>query len=387
MIHGTLLQRMMQAHFYQSETGGGNGAPESDYSIADTMPTETPGAPTPVPVDNQVAYEEIVVTPTVEVTTEPAPVVEVEEGGIGTIGLVIVAIVAILAVLAAALVVLKRKPKPDAEATAAMTDATVPNTAVDANEPATLQMAPPTLHVGHKQHIGRRSDQQDNYAVSAVDQASRKGLLAVVCDGMGGMSDGAAISKTAVSAILTGFQTLPVEQNPPLQLMRLAGSAHNAVCSMPSFGQGGSTLVMAYIWDSWLFTLSIGDSRMYLMRDHTLMQLNREHTYAVELDEKAALGEISLEQALNDPQRKALTSYLGIEELQKIDRTLRPFPLRRGDRIALMSDGVFGTISDSEIQVLLELPPEQAVQQIEQAVLLKNQPRQDNLTVVVISYE
>lgn len=398
MTHATLLQRLEHARFFQGDTGGAGGAADNtDWSISEAAPSTSPEAspeateqattpPYSLPGLGNMVRE--TVAPTQTPVVEPQPQENGATGWLIAGGLLLV-VVALLAVVA---VLLRRKPKsmPVWEGSAP-DGAQEPITAVEDStarmEPVTLQMAPPTLQVGHAQHIGRRSDQQDSYGFSSVVDAPNKGLLAVVADGMGGLSDGAAISQTAVQTIIGGFQSLAVEQNPPLQMMRLAGAAHNAVCAMPSFGQGGSTLLMVYVWDSWMFTLSIGDSRIYLMRDHTLMQLNREHTYAVELDERAGLGEISIEQALNDPQRKALTSYLGIEELQKIDRTLRPFPLRRGDRIALMSDGVFGTISDGELQVLLELPAQEAAQQIQEAVLLKNMPRQDNLTVVVIAYE
>ena len=192
--------------------------------------------------------------------------------------------------------------------------------------------------------------------------------------------------RMAVNTIISGFRKLPVYSSPALHLTRLAYSAHQAICSMPSAGTGGSTLLMAYIINNSLFTLTVGDSRIYLMRDHMIMQLNREHTYAVDLDEKAARGEISMEEALKDPQRKALTSYLGIDDLKTFDRIVQPITLKDGDKIALMSDGVFGTVSDEELQALLELPAQQAVKEIEQAVMGKDVPRQDNMTVVVVEY-
>ena len=384
-MNQTMLDRLLARHLCQSEQGGAgqNGA----VSLGGNAPGNTPAESSEPMLNTDGGFvlpgeDNQMVTSTATPPPMPTEVPETQ----GDMSLVwIIAALAVVAIAALLVVLLQRKGKNAAPKGIPAEPTTAAN--FDMQETATVQMVPPTIKVGHAQHIGRRSDQQDSYGITSLSDAPMKGLLAVVADGMGGMSDGALISRTAVQTIMGGFQSLPVEKNPPLHLVRLACGAHKAIKQLPSAGQGGSTLLMAYVFDEWLFTLSIGDSRMYLMRDHTLMQLNREHTYSVELDERAALGEITLEQALNDPQRKALTSYLGIDDLQKIDRTIRPFPLRRGDRIALMSDGVFGTISDSEIQMLLELPPQQAAQQIQEAVLLKNQPRQDNLTVVVVAYE
>ena len=64
---------------------------------------------------------------------------------------------------------------------------------------------------------------------------------------------------------------------------------------------------------------------------------------------KAARGEISLEEARSDPQRKSLTSYIGTDPLKKIDRSVHGMTLLPGDKVLLMSDGVFGTLTEQEI--------------------------------------
>lgn len=372
---------------------GGNQKPPSNHNGGQTSPANNGGntqpqvteEPDQVLQDDEDAFSSQSVWGTTVAVVKDEPNDRGGDGG--ATGLLIGAGVIIVLLLAAVIVLLLKRGKP-AKAKAA--PAPIPDDEeTQRTDNLDMVAAAPVskgIMVGAGQNIGRRSDQQDSFGVTPLAEIPRRGLLAMVADGMGGMSDGAAISQMAVRTILNGFMGLQVASNPPLQLTRLACAAHQAVRSMPSAGSGGSTLVMAYVVNDRLFTLSIGDSRIYLLRDHLLMQLNREHNYAVDLDEKAAKGEISFEEAMNDPQRKALTSYLGIGDLQKFDRMVQPLPLKDGDRIALMSDGVFGTLSDEELQTLLELPAQRAADEIVQAVMRKNKPRQDNMTVIVVEY-
>lgn len=116
------------------------------------------------------------------------------------------------------------------------------------------------------------------------------------------------------------------------------------------------------------------------------MQVNREHVYGVELDEQAGRGEISFSAAASDPQRKALTSFIGIGKLKKIDRNIRPLKLLEGDRVLLMSDGVFGTLSDGEIAEAMHAPAEMSGEILDRMIRSKNLANQDNYTAIILEY-
>lgn len=58
-----------------------------------------------------------------------------------------------------------------------------------------------------------------------------------------------------------------------------------------------------------------------------------------------------------------------------------------GDRVALMSDGVYNALGVSELADALLLPPEQAAEEIRRAVSAKGYSTQDNYTAVVIGLE
>ncbi len=340
-------------------------------------PAVTPEA-TPIAgesVEVQVAETEAPKTLTAEIVTPAAPPLLNTPAWIG------VALAAALLAAAATLLITRRLPK---RAKPLPVDGTTESGSDE--EPVTIADIAADLVVGNAQHIGRRDSQQDSFGVSDLSQRAARGVLAAVADGMGGLSNGAEISTAVVRTVLAGFAQLPPDADPAYRLVALAAEAHRAALKIAQNGGGGSTLLMAYIRSDQLYTLSVGDSRIYLWRGGSLIQLNREHVYAVDLDERAALGDIDREDAQGDPQRKALTSYLGMSDTLRFDRALHPVQLRPGDRIALMSDGVFGTVSETEIAAYLALDPYHAAMKLQEAVLTKNMPHQDNLTAVIIEY-
>jgi serine/threonine protein phosphatase PrpC len=151
-------------------------------------------------------------------------------------------------------------------------------------------------------------------------------------------------------------------------------------------GRCGSTLAAVLLVGGSMWLLSVGDSRIALIRNGGILQLNREHTYALDLDEAAARGQISYREAAGDPQRRALTSYIGMGSLEHIDRTTKPMRLLPGDYVLLMSDGVFNAVSDFEIMEALSDDLQASVKKIEKAVLDKRDPGQDNFPALLLRY-
>jgi serine/threonine protein phosphatase PrpC len=174
---------------------------------------------------------------------------------------------------------------------------------------------------------------------------------------------------------------------PELDLLNMVNAANDNVNRfMSGRDKGGSTVVAVIIHGGNLYWVAVGDSRICLIRNGAIMQVNREHVYSVDLDEKAATGEISWESAAGDPKRAALTSYLGMSTLEKIDRSLRPMQLLDGDRVLLMSDGIFGILTDNEILHAMSLPPQDSAMKLQEMTLAKQNPNQDNLTAVIFEY-
>ncbi len=250
----------------------------------------------------------------------------------------------------------------------------------------------PGIYVGKAHNIGRRDSQQDSFGMSRDVQGMStkgKGILAIVADGMGGTENGDQVSVLAAMTMLQNFDRMEGSVPGEKRLLTLLNQANTEVNKMlltANGKKGGSTLVSVLIQDAKLYWLTVGDSRLCLYRKNTLIQINREQVYGIELDEKAARGEISMYAAANDPQRKALTSYIGMEKITKIDRNIRPLQMEDRDRLILMSDGVFGTLTDEEIAAAMQLPVTNSGEAIDQMIQKKNRREQDNYTVLILEY-
>lgn len=243
------------------------------------------------------------------------------------------------------------------------------------------------LTVGKLHEQGAREGQQDCFAVSDEALMSTHGLLAVVADGMGGLADGDKVSTAAVQAVLDEFTMCPAAGEPEqvlLSLARKAAQEVNRLLGPEGLRKSGSTLVMGLVKNGNFSFLSIGDSRICLCRDGVLMQLNREHVYRNDLALRAVNGELSVSEAFSDPQGSGLISFLGMGKLTQVDLPAAPFRLLPGDKLLLMSDGVYNALSDQELTQALQGEPEQAAQAIQTAIQAKNYTNQDNYTAVIL---
>ncbi len=246
------------------------------------------------------------------------------------------------------------------------------------------------FRVGTVHDVGKRSMQQDSFGYSDLDDPeilSRKGFLAVVADGMGGLSDGERMSQMVVVNMLQGFDESLEEKPAASLLLELVDRAANAVnedLGPEKIGRCGSTVVAVVVKDNRLSYISVGDSHIYVWRDGQLIKINKDHNYAAELDELVKRGELTMEEAMSDPQRAALTSYIGMGEVELIDQNVNPIELMKGDRILLMSDGVYGTVGEENLNSFMNTPLRQACTLIDNAIHVANKGNQDNYTCIVI---
>lgn len=351
-------------------------------------PTPTPNAtatpnntatPTATTTPNQTATPTATIASTpaqqTTATIAPSPALPLQPtaGGISLTGVTIGLLfgVALTAMLFSAMAARKKKNKPERSA------------------PRPTGAFVEGLEIGNAQNIGKRSNQEDAFATSDINNqrlVSESGILTVVADGMGGLADGELVSSAAVAAVYREFPMLSNDWMPQQKLLYLVQRANDAANGVTggSRNQGGSTLVMTLVRDGKLWFASVGDSRICLVRDGSLITLTRPHVYETDLDKRAACGSISFEAALADGQRCALTSYVGMGELEQIDYHPRGIQLLSGDWVLLMTDGVFNTLDEEEIASALFGDAQNAAERIESRVIAKGLPRQDNMTIIAL---
>ena len=340
-------------------------------------PSATPAATaTPTPTQTQTATPKATETPLATATITPMPTAlpQPGSGGVTGLGLGIGLLCGVVLTAATARVIASRVKKHARDRKPQM-------------QP--FGSLPEGLEIGNAQNLGRRSNQEDAFATSDVSNArlvNESGVLAVVADGMGGLANGELMSAAAVSAIYREFPLISngwMPQQKLLYLLQRANDAANGITG-GNRNQGGSTLVMTLVRDGKLWFTSVGDSRICLVRGGSLITLNRPHVYETDLDKRASGGAISFEAALADGQRSALTSYVGMGELEQIDYNPRGIQLLAGDWVLLMTDGVFNALDDEEIASALFGDAQNAAERIESRVVAKGHSRQDNMTIIAL---
>lgn len=254
------------------------------------------------------------------------------------------------------------------------------------------------VEVGSTQNIGKRNQQQDAFGFSDFTDellCHEIGFLGVLADGMGGLEGGQVASQKAVKNIIDLYTNKALTEPIDTALLRSLEASNELVKQLGreygSSGNMGTTIVCSVIKEGQLFYACAGDSRIYLVNQWRIHQLNVDHNYGILLDEKADMGIISWEEADNDKQRGHLISYLGIDKLEYISGNKEPLQLYKDDMILMCSDGLTNGLNDYEIHQLIKQYQGQSAQAISEALvnetLKRDLPYQDNVTVVVLKYK
>lgn len=207
-----------------------------------------------------------------------------------------------------------------------------------------------TTNIGMKRQVN-----QDSFLIREYGC----GLLAVVCDGMGGVSGGGEASSTAVTAF-TGYTDInfddssaagvhPSEEYCRDVLLSAVRAANNAVYSAAVENRElhgmGTTLVSALVTDDRIYAVNVGDSRMYMIDDAAATQITHDHSYVQYLVD---IGKITKDEARNSNNKNIITRAVGTEENVETDFfTVAPRPA--SGHVLLCTDGLTNHITESDM--------------------------------------
>ncbi len=253
-----------------------------------------------------------------------------------------------------------------------------------------------------KTNIGKvRSTNQDSFAVKSFSEDI---LLAVVCDGMGGVRGGNVASETAIELFMKSFENASVIDLNKISSIdatkATAALAHavfdaNEAVYNKSLTQSeltgmGTTLVAALIVKNKLYVANIGDSRLYIDSGKKLIQISEDHSYVQFLID---VGDITPEEAKTHPYRNRITRAIGIQPEIDCDYFTVDLDKYPGAKILLCSDGLCGQVDNLVMHKIINKPlsrKESAENKIERTVdklideaLEAGGP--DNITAILIS--
>ncbi|TKI54107.1 serine/threonine-protein phosphatase [Brevibacillus antibioticus] len=240
----------------------------------------------------------------------------------------------------------------------------------------------PVIQIGNGQTIGRREEQDDYFSTAT----SSHGTIAVLADGISGLANGRLASTLAVTTFIREFTKLDNPKHMSLFFSRAASLANSEILQTLRGSRGGTTLVAGVIVEDKLYWGAVGDSIITVFRNGEFIPINQKDIYESVLEARFLSGEITKDEALEHPQKKQLINYLGYDNFQNIEIGREPFPLEKGDKVILCSDGVYDTLTEMELEQILfqNIAAHDAADQIIEAVESKQKANQDNATILIL---
>lgn len=145
-----------------------------------------------------------------------------------------------------------------------------------------------------------------------------------------------------------------------------------------SYKDMGTTIVLLVVDDSMAYVATVGDSRIYEIKEDKIEQLTEDDTYVNALVRD---GIITKEEAKMHPDKHVLLKALGITKSITFD--VRRLHNVHSRRFLLCSDGLYICVSEEKIHEIVRnnLPEEICEKLVEEA---NNNGGTDNITVMYV---
>jgi protein phosphatase len=206
--------------------------------------------------------------------------------------------------------------------------------------------------------------------------------LLVLADGMGGHAGGDVASSLTIGELVEldgeshgGDDALELLAT---RLRSANDALERTVRDRPELRGMGTTVIALLRTGNKLAIAHIGDSRAFLMREGTLTQITKDHSFVQSLVDE---GRISADEAEHHPQRSLVTRVLTGQPDDEPDLSLRE--ARPGDRYLICSDGLSDFVArDTIAEVMAEgQGVDQTADRLIELALKAGAP--DNVTVIV----
>lgn len=235
--------------------------------------------------------------------------------------------------------------------------------------------------------ISRKGGREKNEDRMGYCYTKSSGLF-LLADGMGGHPQGEVAAQIALQVISALYQQVakPEVENVTTFFNMAIMAAHRQILRYAAekglIDTPRTTLVVAIVQGGVASWVHCGDSRLYFVRQGELLTRTRDHSY-LEQNQNAR-------QLLEPPpgfNRNVLFTCLGSPAKPVFDIT-GPVPLQQGDKLMLCSDGLWGTLDDTDIVYHLgQKPVATAAPDLVERALLKAGSHSDNVTLVAMEWE
>lgn len=234
-----------------------------------------------------------------------------------------------------------------------------------------------------------RSQNEDSFLICTRPD----GLFtfAAVADGVGGRMAGEVASRLCLTTLFEEwdrlnregiFDSMTLTAIPEFltETVRKANeNVFRAAASQPLENRMCTTVAALFLAQKKAFTVHLGDSRIYRVRNGEIMQLTHDHSLVAELMDA---GAIAPDEARNHPLAHVISRSVGVCET--VQPEICVFEHVPGDRWLLCSDGLSDVVEADEIRdsVWNAYDPADAVHGLLKLALSRGGP--DNITAVCL---
>jgi serine/threonine protein phosphatase PrpC len=215
----------------------------------------------------------------------------------------------------------------------------------------------------------------------SLDLVEQKGRLYAVADGMGGHAAGEVASQQAIFTLFREYYSSPCAEiaKRMAEAIEAANVEVHAQASSDRAKTGmGTTLVAAVLKGDDLYVANVGDSRAYLVREQSIEQITKDHSW---VNEQVQAGIITEQEAREHLYRNIITRSLGTKPDVDIDFFQRK--VHPGDVLVLCCDGLSNEVEDNEITPIVSATdPQEAAQKLIDLANQRGGP--DNITAIVV---
>jgi serine/threonine protein phosphatase PrpC len=208
-----------------------------------------------------------------------------------------------------------------------------------------------------------------------------RGILLAVSDGMGGAEAGEVASALTLESLREHLDET-CRASDMMQSVRCAVEAANRDVAVAAREPGqagmGATLVAVVVHRALAHIASVGDSRVYLIRDGEIRQLTKDQSYVEVL---IGAGVITREQAQASPYRNVILQAMGQRDTVMV--ALLRLTLRLGDVLLLCSDGLSNKVADDEMRRVVGESASHEQACVRLVELANARGGEDNITLVI----
>jgi PPM family protein phosphatase len=235
-------------------------------------------------------------------------------------------------------------------------------------------------------NTGRIRDNNEDAFIA--EKLSNGWIVACVIDGVGGYEGGEVAAAIARETILQKLQQLPADiiQAMKESIYEANGNIYNEKLKGNGNQQMACVLTLAVVdvENNQFYYAHVGDTRLYLLRDQSLVKVTKDHSFVGFLEDS---GRLSEKEAMAHPKRNEINKALGFDAqiAMKEDYVeTGSSPFLPGDMLMLCSDGLTDLVNNSEMTSIL-LNKKTLQEKSESLIDAANVAGgKDNITVVVV---